>query len=350
MKLWTSCLLLIASPIGIAAEADLPCRAIEDPAGLSTLCGFAKPEDLQFVRSRSVVIVSEQGWKAPASGGSISIVDVDTKAVRLGKRRTAWPAASATVSTKLIGDPACKTPPQDVFSPHGLSVLERRSDIRLAIVNHAERESVELFDVLGKGDDLRLEWRGCALLPPDTAANDVTLHSDGRLFISNYAPSTRDLRAVTSLFAALRGELTGDVMEWSPKSGWRHLPNTAGAMPNGLVIDESRKRLFVAELGKQRVVEFELGRDGGATRRAEYSFRDLADDLNWTLRGTLLVGGQVRKDPKQWSVAEIDPKTGTVRSLFEERNAIHSVTSATDVGAGIVFGSTADQRIAIARW
>ena len=349
MKLWT-CLLLIASPIGIAAEADLPCLAIDDPAGLSTLCGFAKPEDLQFVRSRSVVIVSEQGWKAPASGGSISIVDVDTKAVRLGKRRTAWPAASATVSRKLIGDPACKTPPQDVFSPHGLSVLERRSDIRLAIVNHAERESVELFDVLGKGDDLRLEWRGCALLPPDTAANDVTLHSDGRLFISNYAPSTRDMRAVTTLFAALRGEPTGDVMEWSPKSGWRHLPNTAGAMPNGLVIDESRKRLFVAELGKQRVVEFELGRDGGATRRAEYSFRDLADDLNWTLRGTLLVGGQVRKDPKQWSVAEIDPKTGTVRSLFEERNAIHSVTSATDVGAGIVFGSTADQRIAIARW
>jgi len=350
MKLWTSCLLLIASPIGIAAEADLPCRAIEDPAGLSTLCGFAKPEDLQFVRSRSVVIVSEQGWKAPASGGSISIVDVDTTAVRLGKRRTAWPAASATVSTKLIGDPACKTPPQDVFSPHGLSVLERRSGIRLGIINHAERESVELFDVLGKGDDLRLEWRGCALLPPDTAANDVTLHSDGRLFISNYAPSTRDMRAVTSLFAALRGEPTGDVMEWSPKSGWRHLPNTAGAMPNGLVIDESRKRLFVAELGKQRVVEFELGRDGGATRRAEYSFRDLADDLNWTLRGTLLVGGQVRKDPKQWSVAEIDPKTGTVRSLFEERNAIHSVTSAADVGAGIVFGSTADQRIAIARW
>jgi hypothetical protein len=349
MKLWT-CLLLIASPIGIAAEADLPCLAIDDPAGLSTLCGFAKPEDLQFVRSRSVVIVSEQGWKAPASGGSISIVDVDTKAVRLGKRRTAWPAASATVSRKLIGDPACKTPPQDVFSPHGLSVLERRSGIRLGIVNHAERESVELFDVLGKGDDLRLEWRGCALLPPDTAANDVTLHSDGRLFISNYAPSTRDMRAVTTLFAALRGEPTGDVMEWSPKSGWRHLPNTAGAMPNGLVIDESRKRLFVAELGKQRVVEFELGRDGGATRRAEYSFRDLADDLNWTLRGTLLVGGQVRKDPKQWSVAEIDPKTGTVRSLFEERNAIHSVTSATDVGAGIVFGSTADQRIAIARW
>ena len=69
-------------------------------------------------------------------------------------------------------------------------MLERRSGIRLAIINHADRESVELFDVLGNGDGLRLEWRGCALLPPDTAANDVAIHSDGRLFVSNYAPST----------------------------------------------------------------------------------------------------------------------------------------------------------------
>lgn len=350
MQRLTSCLLLIACwRVSVAAEADPPCENVDDPAGLSTLCGFAKPEDLQFVRSRSVVIVSEQGWKAPASGGSISIVDVDTKGVRLGKRRTVWPAANATISRNLLGTADCKTPPIDVFSPHGLSVLERRSGIRLAIVNHADRESVELFDVLGTGE-LRLEWRGCVLLPPDTAANDVTIHSDGRLFVSNYAPSTRDMRAITSLFAALRGEVTGDVMEWSPQRGWRHVPNTAGAMPNGLIIDEARNRLFVAELGKQRVVEFELGRDGAATRRAEFGFPHLPDDLNWTTRGTVLVGGQVRKDPKQWFVAEIDPQTGAVQSLFQQRTAIHSVTSATDVGGGIVFGSTADQRIAIARW
>jgi hypothetical protein len=181
------------------------------------------------------VIVSEQGWKAPISGGSISIVDVDTRAVRLVRKRTVWPAASATVSSKLVGDPECKAPPTD-FSPHGLSVLERRSGIRLAIVNHGARESVE------------------------------------------------------------------------------------------------------------------LNSDGSATQRAAFAFRDLADDLHWTMRGTILVGGQVRSAPTQWSVAEIDRKAGRMRSLFEQRSEIHSVTTATDVGDGIVFGSTADQRIAIARW
>jgi hypothetical protein len=342
-------LLFAYGAVAFGAEADLPCESVDNPTGLSTLCGFAKPEDLQFIRSRSAVIVSEQGWKAPVSGGSISIVDVDTRAVQLGRKRTVWPADSATISRTLVGDPECKAPPTD-FSPHGLSVVEQRSGIRLAIVNHGERESVELFDVLGKGDDLRLAWRGCALLPPDTAANDVAIHSDGRLFISNYAPSTRDKRALTSLFAALRGETTGDVMEWSPKGGWRHLAGSGGAMPNGIVIDEVRNHLFVAELGKQRVLEFVLNSDGSVTQRAEFAFRDLPDDLNWTMRGTILIGGQVRRAPTQWSVAEIDPKAGTVRSLFEQRSEIHSVTTATDVGDGIVFGSTADQRIAISRW
>ena len=55
-------------------------------------------------------------------------------------------------------------------------------------------------------------------------------------------------------------------------------------------------------------------------------------------------------DAKRWSVAEIDPRKGTVQSLFDEEKALHSVTSATDIGEGIVFGSTSDQRIAIARW
>lgn len=123
MKQLALFLVLFTFGVAFGAEADLPCLDVSDPAGLSTLCGFAKPQDLQFIPSRSVVIVSEQGWKSPMSGGSISIVDGDTKNIRLGKKRTIWPAASATVSTELIGDPQCKAPPAGVFSPHGLSVL-----------------------------------------------------------------------------------------------------------------------------------------------------------------------------------------------------------------------------------
>ena len=121
-------------------------------------------------------------------------------------------------------------------------------------------------------------------------------------------------------------------------------------MPNGIIIDEARNRLYVAELGKQRVIEFELGQEGKPTRRREFAFRDLADNLNWTARGTILIAGQRRTDPNRCSVAEIDLKTDTDQALFTEESALHSVTSATDIGDAIVFGSTADQRIGIARW
>jgi hypothetical protein len=347
----TACAILIAcGGIACGAEPDLPCGSIDNPAGLSTLCGFAKPEDVQFIRSKSVVIVSEQGWQAPRSGGSISVVGVDAKTLRLTKKTTLWPNANAKSTLKLLGDPSCREPPMEMFSPHGLSALERRSGVRLAILNHGDREAVELFELRGSGDTLSLSWQGCVPLPPDTAGNDVAIHPDGRLFVTNYIPSTRDIRALLSVAAAMRGEITGDALEWSPKRGWRHLPHTAGAMPNGILLDARHERLFVAELGKQRILEFTLQRDGTVVRRAEFAFRDTPDNLNWTERRTILVAGQTRKDGKQWSVAEIDLKSGTVRSLFEAQTAIHSVTAATDIGGGIVFGSTGDQRIAIARW
>jgi hypothetical protein len=335
----------------LAAEPDLPCDNLNDPNSLSTLCGFAKPEDVQFIASKSAVIVSEQGWKQPDSGGFISIVDVDGRAGRLGTRHALWPPAKVEPShRKLIGDPSCVIAPVTPFAPHGIGALDQGQVVRVAVVNHAGREAIELFDLRGAGQNFSLEWRGCVPLPPDTAGNDVTIHPDGRLFVSNYCPSVHDDRAMQAVFAALRKEVTGDVMEWSPKNGWRHLPNTQMAMSNGIILDAPRNRLFVAELGKRRVVEFELEPDGGVEQRAEFAFRDLADDLNWTARGTILVGGQTWENLKGWSVAEIDPKTGVVRSLFEGQKAIHSVTSATDIGGAIVFGSTNDQRIAIAKW
>jgi hypothetical protein len=349
-SLAASLLLLAWSSGSPAAESKVPCQDVSDPGGLSTLCGFAKPEDVQFIPSKGVVIVSEQGWKAPKEGGAISVVEVAIRPAQLGKRRALWPSSSTTRPVKLRGDPECITPPTAVFSPHGLSVLDRPSGTRLAIINHAGREAVELFDLKGAGDALQLEWRGCVMLPPDTAGNDVTLHSDGRMFVTNYCPSVHDARAVTSISAGLRGELTGDVMEWSPSKGWRRLPGTAMAFPNGIVLDEPRRRLYVSELGKSKVVEFALEPGGAIDRRGEFAFQDMADNLDRTGRGILLVAGPSRKNSRQWSVAEINPLTGKVRSLFEGETAIHSVTSATDIGGGIVFGSTSDERIAVARW
>src|SRR5712672_326865 len=112
MKRLIICLWLSNTGHCLGAESDLPCDNLNDPNSLSTLCGFSKPEDVQFIASKSVVIVSEQGWKQPNSGGYISIVDVDGRAGRLGTRHALWPPAKVEPSHgKLIGDPSCVIAP-----------------------------------------------------------------------------------------------------------------------------------------------------------------------------------------------------------------------------------------------
>jgi hypothetical protein len=59
--------------------------------------------------------------------------------------------------------------------------IEQREDGRheLFVVNHRERESIELFEVIDGNSLPTLEYRGCVLATGDMAFNDVVGHADG---------------------------------------------------------------------------------------------------------------------------------------------------------------------------
>ena len=136
-RLGIGLLLTAWAGVGIGAEPDLPCENVADPTALSTMCGYAKPEDVQFMASKSAVIISEQGWKAPSRADpSLSSTSTDEQFASAGSTRCGRRSRSEGRS-RPIGDPGCTTPPAASFSPHGLSVLEQRSSVRLAIINHA---------------------------------------------------------------------------------------------------------------------------------------------------------------------------------------------------------------------
>jgi hypothetical protein len=358
------CCTIISNALLMGKTLAADCQLSTD-AAMSVSCGFAKPEDVQFIPSRSLVIVSEQGWKSPESGGAISSVAVDKRHGASPIRRQLWPPPTAAVPiepkhqrnshVRVVGDAKCSSPPAvDAFSPHGIAALESSNStiVRVAVVGHGAREAIELFDLIGSGDTARLQWRGCVPLPPNTAGNDVAIHPDGRLFVTNYIPSVHDFRALLSMKKGARGEITGDVLEWSPANGWRHLPRTEMSIPNGIVLRSNRARsketvLYVAESGKWRVVEFALASNGDITRKAEVAVDGSPDDLNWSLRGTLLAPTSKPGDAPEWHLEEINISTHTAYRVSDGTDAIHSVTSATDIGVGIVFGSMTDDRIAL---
>ncbi len=344
--LWLGLSALVAS---CGSPLRPPCTGSRASADLATVCGFAKPEDVEAVPARSLVLVSEMGWNAPSSGGALSALVLDAQGWafddvhRLGPEASAW-----TPSDALLGDPTCRLPPNaDGFSPHGIGTRVDAEGVRVAVVAHGAREAIELFELIGAGRDARLVWRGCVPLPPDTAGNDVALHPDGRLFVTNYIPSVHGLRAWLALRRGYRGEATGDVLVWSPAQGWSHLAGTEAAIPNGIALSADGAFLWVAENGAQRIARFSL-REAGAGERRDVPLRGAPDNLSWSTRGALLAAVLDTKRAGAWWIEEIEPETLTTRVLFGSSGEdLRSVTSAADSGSSLVLGSYEDDRVGL---
>jgi hypothetical protein len=346
-----ACALFAASACGSPPER--PCTDAVPPAAIATLCGFAKPEDVAWIASRNVLLVSEMGLAAPSSGGALSAVDAAPAA--LGARRVLWPRGPAgpPVEEPRLGDPTCETPPEPSgFSAHGLDAVpsEDAARVRVALVAHGAREAIELFDLVGEGEGLHLVWRGCVPLPPGTAGNDVAIGPAGELFVTNYLPTVHGLRALLALRAADRGEITGDVLAWSRERGWRHVAGSEASQPNGIAVSPDGATLFVAENGASRLVRMPAAGAREGSERTHLPLPGRPDNLSWSRTGALLAAVLHPGTPGGWSLVEIAPDSLRAVLRIEARDGrpLHSVTSAADAGARLYLGSMADDRIGVA--
>lgn len=100
--------------------------------------------------------------------------------------------------------------------------------------------------------------------------------------------------------------------------------------PNGLLLDEARGQLFLAELGRDRVLRFEL--DVAKGRLGEPSTLltvPLPDNLEMDRHGRLWIALPVRNE-----VLVVDTDTGTSHSAFHQQTAEQSALSAEFVRRG----------------
>jgi hypothetical protein len=265
-----------------------------------------------------------------------------------------WPVDARAEEEGFAGDPACPGPPDgSVFHSHGLShrALEP-GRVRVAVVNHAPREAIELFDLTGAGRDAVLRWVGCVELPPDDTGNDVALGSDGRIFVTSFVPRGDGIwRSILESAAAI-GIDTGKVIEWTPSAKWRIVPGSEGAGPNGIALAPDERFLCVAENGGQRVMRVPL-QSGGSPAVAELGHN--VDNLSWTAEGTLLAvvhrGGFetiLESCLMRWSLLEVDlaSMTATER-LRHDGEVLCGATVAIRIGRRYLIGSMSEARIGI---
>ncbi len=300
--------IMAALPLAAQNVSSSQCAPDHD---LNFVCGADHPEDLARIPGTSWLITS--GF---APGAGLKLIDMRTRSMRT------WftgDAAQIQRDTRLYPDCAAP-PPVSLFNARGINLRQRRSGpARLLVVNHGDRESVEVFDVLSGGRAVpRLVWKGCMLLPPGHVGNAVAGYRDGTVLVSVLT------RPGTTITDFERGLATGGIYERAAGEGaFRLIPGTELPGNNGLETARDDRGFYSVAFGWRAIALFRRGAQTGpyAVVRAP-GF--MPDNVHWDGRRLLTAGmvadepacGGTRKIiggvadkmlcPRGWRVAELD--------------------------------------------
>jgi hypothetical protein len=332
-SVFAACLLL-------AGTAD-PRAAGCDPVGnVHFICDQLAPEDLVLVPGGEWVIAS--GMAANGAVRAISLRDRTTTVL--------FPSVSskARPDTKTYGtcpgpiDPAEK----DRFRAHGLYIRPGRNAVHMMwMVHHGDRESIEVFELDARARPPVLTWIGCAVAPDPIGLNSVVGLADGGFVTTNFSPRGQDAATRTRMMS---GENNGEVWEWHTASGWKKVPGSDAAGPNGLEISSDGRWLYIGGWGSQSVIRLSRGQTPVKRDSVPAGFR--VDNVRMMPDGSILAAGQGGAAPAQTShVGRFNPKTMKFDELirYPYGDAFSFGTVAIQVGKEIWVGAVRGDRIAV---
>jgi hypothetical protein len=245
------------------------------------LGGVSAPEDMEPLPGGRALLLSE--FRLPGSNrmSRLAVLDTRTGAVTSATLR------SATHAAKRWGTPGCLAPDPSP-SWGGISLTRTaREGWRLLAVNQGSRTSIEAFALAMRGTNLTLTWQGCAVLPANQHPNDVAGLPDGG-FVVSIIGDERHFSAPDGLTRLLSGEVTGYLLAYTQADGFRRLPGTDAATPNGVVVAQGGRQLAFASWTGRAVIAYDLRREQ-VTGRVALPFSP--DNLSLTPRGTVLATG-----------------------------------------------------------
>lgn len=324
--------------------------------GIGSICGFANPEDVEVIPAAGILLVSEM--RHGGSGGALAALPLNLDAQKTAKPRRLWPPETPTTQTDAtapLGDPDCPKPSDNLFSPHGIA--SRNTDtpctVRVAVVRHGEREAIDLFDLVGKGDKATLTWRGCIPLPPDMTANDVQFAPDGEILATFYQPP-----GWRYTLAMAFGIDTGHVIAWK-EGRWRDVGGTEASGPNGVMVLQ-KDNVFYSASGSGRVFRVPLAGLAGGETAPSVKIGGNPDNLALSPRGTILAATHssglalafCRFGPSPcrsgWTIFEIDPATmEKTELLHHDGSVVGAVSSVSEHEGRFYLGAIFDDRIGV---
>jgi len=146
----------------------------------------------------------------------------------------------------------------------------------------------------------------------------------------------------------MAGEVNGQLWEWHPKTGWKVVPGSEAAGPNGIEISKDGKWLYIGGWGSQSVIRLSRGQTPAKKDTVAVGFR--VDNLRWASDGTLLAAGQGGAAPSQTSnVVRVDPGTLRFKELVHhpDIDGFGVTTVAIQIGKELWLGSVRGDRVAV---
>ena len=336
-------LLIIRSYIGPVISTE-GCKSDQE---IQVICLVKNPEDLAVTPDNDFLIVSEFGGIEPLEEmipGKLSLLNLKTEEIE---------PLDMSYSNNTWGDGLCSRKNNDLLGPHGIDLITRNDGLyQLAVVNHIEYESIEMYELIKSETSWHLIWRGCVRAPVENYLNDVSLKLDGSLFVSHMYD--RDSSISSFLLAALFKKKTGYVLQWNNKQGFSKVVESEGSMPNGLAYDENNNLLYINDnLGdKVRILDLNNKTSVADTNLNAPDNLILTEESLWvtTLDHEILDTLKCTKSitcTLPFSVYELDPLTLEEKQRFSFRKTVFGLpTVALPVKDKIWIGSFRSDRVA----
>lgn len=336
--------------LSACSSSPPPITDCEPRGNIVPVCGMQTPEDIAAVPDGRHLLLAHFGHMGESSG-SLSLFDTRTDSLR-----TLYPLPGAQETpqdTADWGDPECTSAPDATFSPHGTH-LHQLADgrWRYLVVNHGNREAVELFELLLQDEGARLVWRGCVHAAGDAMMNDVVGLDNGDLVYSRMFAAGDSL----SLAKAMLGFSTGELWRWNADTGLTPLPETAAAYPNGLEISDDNRHVFANMYMEQEVWKVDLA-DGSVAERYPVANADNSswgpDGRLWIATHTMGLGDMVacftdqsEPCPGAFAIVALDTDSGSIATVFRhEGPPMGAATVAVPQAGRVYMGSFAGDRM-----
>ena len=148
---------------------------------------------------------------------------------------------------------------QDLFYPHGMDIIEENESVKVFIVNHSPKESIEIFQFDKKNRQILKHFQTITN-EKFVCLNDIALVDENNFYVTNFVMFCE---YPLLLWAEILLHLpTSNIVHF--ESGKTRVVASGEAVLNGITLARDKKKLFTVSTNTRALLEYARNTDNGS--------------------------------------------------------------------------------------